>query len=69
MTRESQAQPSKDLPDEHEAPEPDRYSGDLPLEEPQAGLLGVFVTDVTQLYLNDVGFHALITPAELLKYA
>jgi len=68
MTRESQA-PNPDDPPEHEAPEPDRYSGDLPLEEPQAGLSGDLVTDVTQLYLNDVGQHALLTPAEELHYA
>jgi len=54
---------------EESVPEPDRYSGDLPLEEPVAGLSGDFVTDVTQLYLNDVGQHALLTPPEELKYA
>ena len=69
MTRESQAPTPDDAASEHDAPEPDRYSGDLPLEEPQAGLSGDLVTDVTQLYLNDVGQHALLTPAEELKYA
>ena len=69
MPRESQA-PNPDEPaSEHDAPEPDRYSGDLPLEEPQAGLSGDLVTDVTQLYLNDVGQHALLTPAEELEYS
>ena len=48
------------------APEPDRYSAELPLDEPPPGLSGDFVTDVTQLYLNDVGQHALLTPAEEL---
>jgi len=33
------------------------------------GLSGDLVTDVTQLYLNDVGQHALLTPAEELAYA
>jgi RNA polymerase nonessential primary-like sigma factor len=69
MTRESQSPNQDDPSSEHEAPEPDRYSGDLPLEEPQAGLSGDLVTDVTQLYLNDVGQHALLTPAEELQYA
>jgi RNA polymerase nonessential primary-like sigma factor len=69
MTRESQAPIPDEPASEHDAPEPDRYSGDLPLEEPQAGLSGDLVTDVTQLYLNDVGQHALLTPAEELRYA
>jgi RNA polymerase nonessential primary-like sigma factor len=51
------------------APEPDRYSADLPLEEPAEGLSGDLVTDVTQLYLNDVGQHALLTPPEELRLA
>ncbi len=50
-------------------PEPDRLSGDLPLDEPAGGLSGDFVTDVTQLYLNDVGQHALLAPAEELVFA
>lgn len=50
-------------------PEPDRYSGDLPLGDPPAGIPGDFVTDVTQLYLNDVGQHALLTPEEELAHA
>ncbi len=41
--------------------EPDLYSADLPLPEPPPGLSSDFVTDVTQLYLNDVGQHALLT--------
>lgn len=61
-----------DLPDPdalEPASEPDRFSADLPLDEPRTGLPGDFVTDVTQLYLNDVGQHALLTPAEELRFA
>ena len=58
-----------DEPQEDVVPEPDRFSGDLPLEEPTAGISGDFVTDVTQLYLNDVGQHALLTPAQELAHA
>ncbi len=50
-------------------PEPDLYSGDLPLGEPPPGLSADFVTDVTQLYLNDVGQHALLSPEEELRLA
>jgi RNA polymerase nonessential primary-like sigma factor len=50
-------------------PEPDLYSADLPLPEPPPGLSADFVTDVTQLYLNDVGQHALLTPDEELRLA
>jgi RNA polymerase nonessential primary-like sigma factor len=64
----SSVPPDPDAP-ENAAPEPDRYSGDLPLDEPHAGLSGDLVTDVTQLYLNDVGQHALLTPAEELRFA
>lgn len=60
--------PDDEAPDEA-VPEPDRFSADLPLEEPAAGIPGDFVTDVTQLYLNDVGQHALLTPAEELAHA
>jgi RNA polymerase nonessential primary-like sigma factor len=67
MTANSSA--PDDPTSEDAAPEPDRFSGDLPLEEPAAGLSGDLVTDVTQLYLNDVGQHALLTPAEELKFA
>ena len=38
-------------------------------KNPRAGLSGDLVTDVTQLYLNDVGQHALLTPDEELKFA
>ncbi len=55
--------------DESTAPEPDRFSADLPLDEPHAGLSGDLVTDVTQLYLNDVGQHALLTAAEELRFS
>jgi RNA polymerase nonessential primary-like sigma factor len=60
---------SEDPPPDDAAAEPDRYSGDLPLEEPAAGISGDFVTDVTQLYLNDVGQHALLTAPEELALA
>jgi len=60
---------SEDPPPDDAAQEPDRYSGDLPLEEPTAGISGDFVTDVTQLYLNDVGQHALLTASEELALA
>jgi RNA polymerase nonessential primary-like sigma factor len=48
-------------------PEPDLYSGDLPLPEPPPGLSADFVTDVTQLYLNDVGQHALLSADEEVR--
>ncbi|MEO8507935.1 MAG: sigma-70 family RNA polymerase sigma factor, partial [Betaproteobacteria bacterium] len=62
--------PAQAAPAEDDAAfEPDRFSADLPLEEPAAGLSGDLVTDVTQLYLNDVGQHKLLTPAEELACA
>ncbi len=61
-----------DAPDADEAParpEPDLYSADLPLPEPPPGLSADFVTDITQLYLNDVGQHALLSAEEELKFS
>ncbi len=69
MTAGTGVPPPEDDPPEDVVPEPDRFSADLPLEEPTAGISGDFVTDVTQLYLNDVGQHALLTPAEELAHA
>jgi RNA polymerase nonessential primary-like sigma factor len=60
-----------DRADDEAAPpaEPDLFSGDLQLPEPPPGLSADFVTDVTQLYLNDVGQHALLSPDEELRLA
>src|SRR5436190_4815718 len=67
MAHEPRVPKEADPTPDDAVPEPDRYSGDLPLEEPAAGLSGDLVTDVTQLYLNDVGQHALLTPPEELR--
>jgi len=50
-------------------PEPDRFSAELPLEPPDPGLSADLVVDLTQLYLNEIGQHALLTPAEELRLA
>ena len=50
MTADPSASHPDDTSAEETVSEPDRYSGDLPLEEPAAGLSGDLVTDVTQLY-------------------
>ncbi len=52
-----------------ERPEPDRYTAELPLDEPAPGLSADFITDVTQLYLNEIGQHALLTATEELGLA
>ena len=67
MAHEPRVPKGSDATPDESANEPDRYSADLPLDEPAAGLSGDLVTDVTQLYLNDVGQHALLTPAEELR--
>jgi RNA polymerase nonessential primary-like sigma factor len=51
------------------AVEPDTLSGELALDIPAPGLSSDFVADVTQLYLNDIGQHALLTPVEELALA
>jgi RNA polymerase nonessential primary-like sigma factor len=71
--QERQAAISEDgAPSADEAPvrpETDLYSADLPLPLPPPGLSADFVTDVTQLYLNEVGQHALLSPEEELRLA
>lgn len=52
-----------------EAPPPDRHSRELPLDTPASGLAADFVADVTQLYLNEIGQHALLTAPEELSLA
>ena len=48
------------------APEPDRWTQELPLDEPPEGLAADFVNDITQIYLNEIGRHALLAPEEEL---
>ena len=69
-------------PDQHEPPdvereeaggdlplEPDVLTAELPFDAPAPGLSADFVVDLTQLYLNDIGQHALLTPGEELTLA
>jgi RNA polymerase nonessential primary-like sigma factor len=55
--------------DDEVAPGPDRWTDPLPLEEPAPGLAADFVTDVAQLYLNEIGQHPLLTAVEELALA
>ena len=55
-----------DAPDDEEiqevapaAPEPDRWTQELPLDTPVEGLAADFVTGLTQIYLNDIGRRGL----------
>ncbi len=50
-------------------PEPDVLTAELPLDAPPPGLSADFVADLTQLYLNDIGQHALLTAEEELRLA
>ena len=49
--------------------EPDRYTQELPLPEPAPGLGADIVNDVTQMYLNEIGQHVLLTAEEELALA
>jgi RNA polymerase nonessential primary-like sigma factor len=48
---------------------PDTLTAELPLDAPAPGLSADFVVDLTQLYLNDIGQHALLTADEELALA
>ena len=50
-------------------PEPDRWTRELPLPEPAAGLGADIVNDVTQIYLNEIGQHLLLSANEELALA
>jgi RNA polymerase nonessential primary-like sigma factor len=50
-------------------PEPDQYTQELPLPEPAPGLGADIVNDVTQMYLNEIGQHVLLTAEEELTLA
>jgi RNA polymerase nonessential primary-like sigma factor len=45
-------------------PEPDRWTQELPLPEPAPGLSSDFVTDITQLYFNEIDGRTLLTADE-----
>jgi RNA polymerase nonessential primary-like sigma factor len=49
--------------------EPDRWTQELPLEEPPAGLSSDFVNDITQIYFNEIGQHLLLKADEELALA
>ena len=50
-------------------PEPDQYTRELPLPVPAPGLGADIVNDVTQMYLNEIGQHVLLTADEELALA
>jgi len=52
-----------------ERPAPDQYTRELPLPEPAPGLGADIVNDVTQMYLNEIGQHVLLTAEEELALA
>ncbi len=51
------------------APEPDRWTRELPLAEPEPGLSADFVNDIAQLYFNEIGQHTLLRADEELSLA
>jgi RNA polymerase nonessential primary-like sigma factor len=67
---EEAAEPAAEIePAAAEQPATDVYSAELPLETPVSGFSADFVADITQLYLNDIGQHALLSPEQELKLA
>jgi RNA polymerase nonessential primary-like sigma factor len=51
------------------APEPDRWTQELPLSEPEPGLSSDFVNDIAQIYFNEIGQHLLLKADEELALA
>src|SRR5512134_1933385 len=52
-----------------DAPEPDRWTAELPLPEPAPGLGADLVNDITQIYLNEISQHLLLGAEEELVLA
>jgi len=61
--------PPRDAPPGETAPEPDRWTQELPLPEPAPGLSADFVNDITQIYLNEIAGHSLLRADEELALA
>jgi RNA polymerase nonessential primary-like sigma factor len=62
--------PDSTAGEESPAPiEPDRWTQELPLSQPALGLGADIVNDVTQIYLNEIGQHVLLTAQEELVLA
>jgi len=61
--------PADDDSEPLSAHEPDTQSGELPLDEPPEGVGADFLNDVTQIYLNEIGQSALLTPSQELDFA
>lgn len=59
----------EDSPTSPHAPEPDRWTRELPLAEPEPGLSADFVNDIAQLYFNEIGQHTLLKADEELALA
>ena len=58
-----------ELPLPASRPEPDLWTRELPLTEPAPGLGADIVNDVTQIYLNEIGQHPLLSAQEELALA
>lgn len=52
-----------------DAPVADAWTRELPLDEPERGLAADFVNDITQIYFNEIGQHALLAADEELALA
>jgi RNA polymerase nonessential primary-like sigma factor len=64
VPRRPQPEDDADAAPDAEPPAPDTLTTPLPLDEPQPGLAADFVADVAQLYLNEIGQHAIFTADE-----
>jgi RNA polymerase nonessential primary-like sigma factor len=58
-----------ELDDGFASPPLDMLTAELPFDTPVPGMSADFVSDLTQLYLNDIGQHPLLTAEEELALA
>ena len=67
----ARAAPDDDVPNAATLtrPEPDQYTQQLPLPEPAPGLGADIVNDITQMYLNEIGQHLLLSAEEEVSLA
>ncbi len=63
------ADPTADDETSAPRPAPDRWTQELPLSPPVMGLGADIVNDITQIYLNEIGQHVLLSAPEELSLA
>jgi RNA polymerase nonessential primary-like sigma factor len=66
---EATEQPTELALQDEPSPGRDVWTQELPLSEPEPGLSSDLVSDITQIYFNEIGGHSLLTAGEEIALA